>query len=269
MEQFANPNAELLSHLFTSMLPPRIGIDDEIVQLAMWLRDRRTYQFQWSEQPITDSEPWATDQITAEVEASFNEDGPRLSLHKWFARKTIIYVEELARLLYACYKVRYGTKEAANAWGLRCLQWATVEVDLSEHDTVFKARQIASRALRLYCIVTEPLTLKVVIMVLQTIVRGLKGSQKFWNSYPVEQRYARADNDILLAVRGIETLTVIVQTKKEWSKSLFRIILIIFWVALSLLQCRIAAIQIAARKVLSVYVHIIYVHIYLFIYLFM
>ncbi|ETO09402.1 hypothetical protein RFI_27977 [Reticulomyxa filosa] len=250
MEQFANPNSELLSHLFVSLLPPRIGIDDEVVQLAMWLRDRRTYQFQWSEHPITDFEPWTTDLITTEVESCFVEGGARLNLQKWFARKTTIYIDDFARLLYACFKVRYGTKEAINAWGMRCLQWATVEVDPTEHGTVFKARQMASRALRLYCIIGEPLTLKVVSLVLQTIIRGLKTSQKFWSTYPPEQRYSRADNDILLAIRGIETLTVIVQTKKEWSKSLFRVILVIFWIALSLLQCRVATVQVASRKLL-------------------
>ncbi|ETO12189.1 hypothetical protein RFI_25192 [Reticulomyxa filosa] len=237
MEQLANPNAELLSHLFVALIPPRISVDDEVIQLAMWLRDRRTYQFQWNEQPITDSEPWTTEEINREVELIFTANGgTRLNLQRWFARKTTLYVDDLSRLMYACFKLRYGSKEAATAWGMRCLQWATVEVDLSDHGTVFKARQIASRALRLYCIVAEPLTLKVVTMILQTIIRGLKASETFWSSQPPEQRYMRADNDLLLAVRAIETLTIIVQTKKEWSKSLFRVILVIFWVALSLLQ---------------------------------
>ncbi|ETO04375.1 hypothetical protein RFI_33022, partial [Reticulomyxa filosa] len=257
--QSANPCAELLSHLFVGLLPPRIVIDDEIIQLAMWIRDRRTLSniykctyiyvyFQWNEQPITDLEPSTTSQMMVQVEASLMDTGTRLQLDKLFAKKTAVIVDDLSRLMFACFKSRYGTKETINAWGLRCLQWATAEMTSKDVAVVSAARQTASHALRLYCMVLEPFTLKAVAMLVQLIIRGLQLSQNVWDTYPREKRHARADPDILLVVRGVEALTVMLQAKKEWSKPIFRVVLVIFWVALTLLQCKIAVVQNASRK---------------------
>eukprot|EP00485_Elphidium_margaritaceum_P002536 CAMPEP_0202694492 /NCGR_PEP_ID=MMETSP1385-20130828/8341_1 /ASSEMBLY_ACC=CAM_ASM_000861 /TAXON_ID=933848 /ORGANISM="Elphidium margaritaceum" /LENGTH=3200 /DNA_ID=CAMNT_0049350349 /DNA_START=31 /DNA_END=9633 /DNA_ORIENTATION=+ len=254
-ENMSNVPAEFISHLFVSLLPPKLGIDDEVIQIALWLRDRRTYQFKWSEELINNIEPEKSRLIHKELANAFedNDDVYRpFDLRRFFAQQNIVYIDDLVRILFNCYRHRYGNREAA-VWGIRALQWATVDVDKEEETTVYFARIMASRALRLFCIISEPKTVRSVSMILKSILTGLRASEQFWRRKELEedgvQKYSQEDMHLSMAIRGIEALVAMVRTE-EWNRTLFRMMLVAFWIALSLLQCRIARIQIAARRLL-------------------
>eukprot|EP01084_Bolivina_argentea_P009277 17355_1 len=113
---------------------------------------------------------------------------------------------------------------------------------------------MASRALRLFSIISQPKTLRSVALILKSILCGLKASQAFWRQKEAEQgedvqKYHREDMHLSMALRGIEALVSIVRTE-DWNRTLFRMMLVSFWIALTLLKCRIARVQIAARRLL-------------------
>lgn len=253
-ENMSNVSAEFISHLFVSLLPPKLGIDDEVIQIALWLRDRRTYQFKWSEELINNIEPEKSSMIYKELGDAFDDSlevNRPFDLRRFFARQSTVYIDDIVRILFNCYRHRYGDREAA-VWGVRALQWATVDVEKEEEATVYFARIMASRALRLFSIISQPKTLRSVTLILKSILCGLKASEQFWRTKEAQeeniQKYGQEDMHLSMAIRGIEALVSIVRTE-DWNRTLFRMMLVSFWIALSLLQCRIARVQIAARRV--------------------
>ena len=228
-------------------------MEDEIVQLAVWLRDRRTYSFQWNnDENISDVEPDASENVYLEIkkcfESSIDHKYPKYILRQYFAKNNVLYIEDLTRVLFACYRIRYGEKEAA-FWGVRALHWAAVDVDPSEEETIFRARMFSSRALKLFAIISRPKSLRSVHLILKVILRGLIASQKRWQEAPKDEQYSKEDIHLSMSIRGIEALVSLVHTE-DWNRTLFRMMLVSFWISIALLHSRVAKIQIAARKLL-------------------
>ena len=102
-------------------------------------------------------------------------------------------------------------------------------------------------------------------MILKSIITGLNASQQFWRHKEMEEdittKYDVEDVHLSMAINGIEALVSIVRTE-EWNRTLFRMMLVAFWIALSLLHCRIARVQIAARRVKHIKLYLNY-HIFL------